>query len=1193
MRQTIIAFSILCAIGVSYVKPCGLSYTPPTAVISGPEEQAVRIGSAYTFYGTASLCDQRHHITNYHWDFGDGHTCDETTGIVTYVYNSGSPHDVHTVGLTVTDNGGRSSEPFYCGVHLREGSPVTWYVRHEGQTTTPYDGTSWASAFKTIEDAVAHAQPGDQVWVAAATTDPWQYVPQGNDRNATFGVCSSTDPCNGCCVSFYGGFTGTESSPDDRYFSTATATILSGDRGTQGIRTDNCYRVVSFWRPARIDGFTIRGGQSDDATDHYTGAGYCGRTTIANCRFENNYAISGGALNPTGGEVVNCTFENNTAQNGGAIYTASAVKLTRCEFGTSSNSASGDGGGIWAGNGAIVDITNCTFSQNQADNRGGGIYATNSTLKLKNCVFDRNTASRAGGMIARDGSHTTLQNCTFSKNSASATTQGEGAGFRAPTDADDEVTVTNCIFWGNTSSSADPQGQVYVIDPCEVSFNYNCANECASNYLNGSHNMASDPCFVHANTGDMHLRSASQCIDAGWPTGDYTGQTDIDGEDRVARSLVDMGADEYTIRVPYDYTTIQAAINAAAANDVIVVAPGTYFETTAVPTASFTGNKVVTVVSRDPEDPRVVAQTIIKVDTANSSSIDAVVFDQTGNTSSVLRGFTIKGGRYGIQYAYASSPQPLVSNCVIKGNACGMYVGTPISLRNCVIARNTSRFLVGGVDIECSGACEFVNCTITGNNGYGINNPMATPDIIRNCIVWGNGEEGDDICVGNAPVLSYSCIKDDDGGTVNGNIHADPLFMDVASDDYRLTYTSPCVGAGNLNGVTTDMGAYGNTWESISGTDSDGDGISDAWERHYWPDDALTLHGPDDIGPDGLSNWVNYLFGYNRTAVMGSVPFCIKSFRANPPIIDAFDGGTVGISWIMNKAANCTVLFKNDQGTPVRQLIRANVPAGVVLVPWDGTDENGLVAYNSFYDVIISAQSVANPSETTTWTSSHSNNNSTFSSFSLSTTNFNPYANVPAQIDFDVPSSYMHISAEVRNSRTNVVRHHFMPERIMGPGHYTVYWDGRTDNGSIYEGDFQVWLWEGWAPTEDGEGTRFPARIGEVGVLWQYPESITQNLLCNSYRIIPTYNEVSTITYMLGKDAYVTIEIKDPDGNHCRTLFSSQEQAAGPQECRWDGKNDSGRYISKEGVYRVIVSVESPAHRDVKTSRTGAITAYK
>ena len=68
----------------------------------------------------------------------------------------------------------------------------------------------------------------------------------------------------------------------------------------------------------------------------------------------------------------------------------------------------------------------------------------------------------------------------------------------------------------------------------------------------GTGNISSDPLFVNAGTNDYHLSSSSPCIDTGDSSGCYSGQTDIDGEDRILdgdgdqTATVDMGADEYS-----------------------------------------------------------------------------------------------------------------------------------------------------------------------------------------------------------------------------------------------------------------------------------------------------------------------------------------------------------------------------------------------------------------------------------------------------------------------------------------------------------------------------------------------------------------------------------------------------------------------------------------------------------------------
>ena len=79
-----------------------------------------------------------------------------------------------------------------------------------------------------------------------------------------------------------------------------------------------------------------------------------------------------------------------------------------------------------------------------------------------------------------------------------------------------------------------------------------------------------------------------------------------------------------------DYLTIQQAINESQDGDVIVVRPGTYTER-----VGFNGRRV-TVRSEDPDDPTVVAATVIAGESGFS-----VYFDFAEGAASVLEGFTI------------------------------------------------------------------------------------------------------------------------------------------------------------------------------------------------------------------------------------------------------------------------------------------------------------------------------------------------------------------------------------------------------------------------------------------------------------------------------------------------------------------------------------------------------------------------
>ena len=79
------------------------------------------------------------------------------------------------------------------------------------------DGTCWTDAFIDLQDGVAAAQPGDEIWVAAGVYKPDRGT--GN-RLMSFELVSG--------VGVYGGFSGDETCLDERD-PQANPTILSGD----------------------------------------------------------------------------------------------------------------------------------------------------------------------------------------------------------------------------------------------------------------------------------------------------------------------------------------------------------------------------------------------------------------------------------------------------------------------------------------------------------------------------------------------------------------------------------------------------------------------------------------------------------------------------------------------------------------------------------------------------------------------------------------------------------------------------------------------------------------------------------------------------------------------------------------------------------------------------------------------------
>ena len=89
-----------------------------------------------------------------------------------------------------------------------------------------------------------------------------------------------------------------------------------------------------------------------------------------------------------------------------------------------------------------------------------------------------------------------------------------------------------------------------------------------------------------------------------------------------------------TLYVPDEYPGIQRAISESGSGDTIIVAPGRYYET-----INFMGRDIV-LTSTDPEDPNIVAATIIDADGDGST----VTFENGETADAVLKGFTITGG---------------------------------------------------------------------------------------------------------------------------------------------------------------------------------------------------------------------------------------------------------------------------------------------------------------------------------------------------------------------------------------------------------------------------------------------------------------------------------------------------------------------------------------------------------------------
>jgi parallel beta-helix repeat protein len=257
------------------------------------------------------------------------------------------------------------------------------------------------------------------------------------------------------------------------------------------------------------------------------------------------------------------------------------------------------------------------------------------------------------------------------------------------------------------------------------------------------------------------------------------------------------------------YGSVRHAVSDARNGHEIVVSPGVYQGN-----INFRG-KNLTVRSTNPDDPSVVASTII----AGDGNGNLVTFSGGEDESCVLAGFTIINTNNGI---YCSGSSPTITNCSIVGNVGAgikLYLSSNPTISNCIIADNIGSGIV--MLKQVSGRKQFfnsptiTNCTIVGNSEIGISEGIPS---ILNSIVYDNGIQ----ITGSSAVATYSNIQG--GFPGEGNIDEDPLFADASNGDFHLLVSSPCIDTGDPNSEFTlepepnggiiNMGAYGGTSEA-------------------------------------------------------------------------------------------------------------------------------------------------------------------------------------------------------------------------------------------------------------------------------------------------------------------------------------------------------------------------------------------
>jgi parallel beta-helix repeat protein/predicted outer membrane repeat protein len=307
-----------------------------------------------------------------------------------------------------------------------------------------------------------------------------------------------------------------------------------------------------------------------------------------------------------------------------------------------------------------------------------------------------------------------------------------------------------------------------------------------------------------------------------------------------------------TLNVPGQYKTIRAAIDAATNEDTVIVADGTYTGPDNRD-IDFKGKAITVRSESGPEN------CIIDCEQRGRG----FYFQNGEGKNSILDGFTITGGyMYGSSWSdqsgggiFCNGSSPTITNCIITHNSAntgggmlnlysnptltnctfssntadlggGIYcISSSPAITNCTISGNTAEGkwpVNDGGGIYCDNSSpKITNCTIAGNaagRGGGVySRQNSSPTIInctisdnfaedwgggmarccgsiRNCILWDNWPEQ----IYRSSSVTYSNVQG--GWEGEGNIDADPCFIDAASGDYHLLPHSPCINVGDPAG---------------------------------------------------------------------------------------------------------------------------------------------------------------------------------------------------------------------------------------------------------------------------------------------------------------------------------------------------------------------------------------------------------
>ena len=208
---------------------------------------------------------------------------------------------------------------------------------------------------------------------------------------------------------------------------------------------------------------------------------------------------------PMGANAVRCAYVASNAYLMGFTLTNGHTYI-------SGDALDYNGGGVWCEDGGVIE--NCVIVSNSAG-YGAGIYGGTIRSSL---LFSNKAFQEGGGTRSSD-----VDSCTIIGNDGG----GNGGGIAYGT-------AHNSIVYNNTPNNY---------------YNSSISYSCTTPDPGGTGNITNAPLFEDADAGNYRLSEGSPCVNAGHALDWMANATDLDGNPRVGRKRVDMGAYETDILI--------------------------------------------------------------------------------------------------------------------------------------------------------------------------------------------------------------------------------------------------------------------------------------------------------------------------------------------------------------------------------------------------------------------------------------------------------------------------------------------------------------------------------------------------------------------------------------------------------------------------------------------------------------------